>query len=502
MIAIDLRQYQNDSIDGLRENIRRGVKNQVLCSPTGSGKTVLGMHLLDECKNKGKRAIFVVERIPLVDQTSAMLDKYGIDHGVIQGAHWRTRPGERIQVATAQTLHRRGWPSADLIIIDEAHVLHGDSLKKITKRNCVTIGLTATPFTRGMGKFYDAIVNVTTTNKLIEDGFLVESRIFAASEPDMTGAKVIAGEWADADCSERAMPIIGDCVKEYLKHGDNKKFIAFGVDVNHCKEMQKQFLAAGVICELHTYQNGDKEREINMREFRKPDSYIRGLISVSALSRGLDVPDVSVIIMCRPLRKAFSEFIQVIGRGLRPYPDKPYCTILDHSGNYARFFGRMQNFFENGVHELDNGEKKEADKKPKEEAERPPAKCPNCHRVHKPSRICPACGHEYQTRSEVIHESGELIEIGASKKKLKTADKAQLFAELKWLAGERGWSVGVLSNKFREITGVWPNAYKDVDPVETSQEVRNKVKSLQIAWLKSKRHQEWKQKKQSASAIL
>jgi len=106
-----------------------------------------------------------------------------------------------------------------------------------------------------------------------------------------------------------------------------------------------------------------------------------------------------------------------------------------------------------------------------------------------------------ETRSEVIHESGELIEIGASKKKLKTADKAQLFAELKWLAGERGWSVGVLSNKFREITGVWPNAYRDVDPVETSQEGRNKVKSLQIAWLKSKRHQEWKQKKQLASAI-
>ena len=268
--------------------------------------------------------------------------------------------------------------------------------------------------------------------------------------------------------------------------------------MNHCKEMQRQFLAAGVICELHTYQNGDKEREINMQEFRKPDSYIRGLISVSALSRGLDVPDVSVIIMCRPLRKAFSEFIQVIGRGLRPYPGKQFCTILDHSGNYARFFGRMQHFFAEGVHELDNGEKKDKEKKPKEDAEKPPAKCPKCYHVHKPAKICPACGHEYPSRSEVIHESGELMEISAPKVKMNTADKARLFAELKYIANERQWGWNVLCHRFRDITGVWPNAYKDVDPIEATQATCNKVKQLQIAWLKSKKYEEWKSKKTSA----
>ncbi len=490
-IPVELRDYQVESVDGLRDGIRRGKKNQVLCSPTGSGKTVIAMHLLDECKTKEKRAVFVVERLSLVNQTSAMLDKFGIDHGVIQGQHWRTRPGEKIQVATAQTLRRRGWPLTDLIIVDEAHVMMADTLERISQRNCVSIGLTATPFAKGMGKYYDGIVNVTTSNKLTEEKFLVPPRIFAASEPDMTGAKVVAGEWTDDECSKRAMAIIGDCVAEYLKHGEGKKFIAFGVDVNHCEEMQKQFLSAGVICELHTYKTVDSEREAHMTEFRKPDSYIRGLISVSALSRGLDVPDVSVVIMCRPLRSSLSEFIQIIGRGLRPYPDKEHCIILDHSGNYARFFTQMEEFFENGVHELDNGEKKEKEQVQKEVKEKPPAKCPKCFHVHKSSAMCPSCGFMYPPKQAVVHEAGELQEINGGKK-LKTQDKRQLYAELKWLAQKRGWSDGALSHKFRDIAGTWPNAYKDEPACEASQQTINKVKSLNIAFVKSGKYQLWK----------
>lgn len=491
MITIDLREYQIASVAGLREGIRTGKKNQVLCSPTGSGKTVIAMHLLDECRSKDKRAVFVVERLSLVNQTSVMLDKFGIDHGVIQGNHWRTRPGEKIQVATAQTLRKRGWPKCDLIIVDEAHVQMRDTLDRISLRDCITIGLTATPFSKGMGKFYDGIVNVTTSNKLTEDKFLVPFKVFAASEPDMKGAKVVAGEWSDSEASERAMPIIGDCVAEYIKHANGGKFIAFGVDVAHCAEMQRQFLAAGVVCELHTYKTPDQEREDHMTEFRKPDSYIRGLISVSALSRGLDVPDVDTIIMCRPLRSSLAEFLQIIGRGLRPYPDKEFCTILDHSGNTMRFFEQMNEFFENGIHELDDGEPKP---KPdiKEAKEKKPVKCPKCFSVHSPMPCCPHCGFIYPVQS-VAHVAGELKEIGASM--LKTHDKRQLYAELRYIANQRGWSDGALAHKFRAIAGTWPNAYKDEPPATPSLQTINKVKAMTIAFIKSKRGQEWSARK-------
>ena len=35
---IELWTEQHDAVEALRENIRRGIKNQVLCAPTGSGK--------------------------------------------------------------------------------------------------------------------------------------------------------------------------------------------------------------------------------------------------------------------------------------------------------------------------------------------------------------------------------------------------------------------------------------------------------------------------------
>jgi len=459
---ITLYPFQTESIEALRQNIRAGVQNQILSAPTGSGKTVLAAYLLDECYNKrNKRAVFVADRIALVDQTSAVLDAYGIPHGVIQADHWRHRPWERIQVASAQTLKKRCWPEADLIIVDEAHGIDKATVKRTDRRDCVTIGLTATPFAKGLGKHYDKVVSVTTTNRLIEAGHLCRYRIFAASEPDMAGAKVVSGEWTDRESTERSMPIVGDCVAEYLKHGEDKKFIAFGCTVSHCEEMQRQFMAAGIQCALYTYRTGDEERARMVQEFRKPDSYIRGLISVSALAKGFDVSDVEVVVMARPLRKSLTEFIQMFGRGLRSHPGNPskVCTLLDHSGNVVRFWDQMHDFFENGAAVLDDGKRKE--KKKPEAKEKKPQKCPKCFRVHDPRPTCPHCGFVYPKRSGVSHEVGTLMELTADTKG--TSDQRQeLWSQIYGYALQRGRSRGWASYRYRDRLGSWPNGLKDV----------------------------------------
>ena len=486
MKAITLYDFQSESVEALRNNIRAGIKNQILSAATGSGKTVVATYLLEECHNKIKKAIFVADRINLIDQTSAMLDEYAVPHGVIQAQHWRWRPWERIHVASAATLEKRSWPNdTDLIIVDEAHCLRKHVTDRISKRDCITIGLTATPFTRGLGKFYDAIVTVTTTNKLIAEKYLAPFRIFAASEPDMTGAKIVAGEWTDEAAAERAMPIIGDCVAEYLKHGDGKKFIAFGVNVVHCEEMQKQFLAAGVQCALYTYRTGDEERTQMVREFRKPDSYIRGLISVAALAKGFDVADVEVIIMARPLRSSLSEHIQILGRGLRGDPNNPakVCTVLDHAGNAIRFWNQMHDFFENGAGGLDDGKRRE--KKKPEKREKKPMKCPVCFTVHDPRPSCPSCGHQYPKNSYIEHEAGELIALSGGKV-FTREDKQALWAQLRYVLKERGYKDGWAAHKFREKTGVWPRGLEDAE-AEPTTALLNWLRSRQIAYAKRRR---------------
>lgn len=483
----ELRHYQDDSVIALRENIRKGIKNQVLCAPTGSGKTVMAAHLVKACYELGKRAVFVADRISLIDQTSAFFDKYGIPHGVIQSNHWRRKPGERIQVASAQTLIKRGWPPADLIIIDEAHSFQKTVLDKLAKKEVIAIGLTATPFTRGMGKYYDAIVTVTTNNKLTDEGYLSKFRVFNASSPDMSKAKTVAGEWTDADCSKAAMPIVGNCVEQYQKHGEDGKFIAFGCDVAHCEELQRQFTRAGIVTQLYTYQTPDEERAEFVREFRKPDSYIRGLVSVSALSKGFDVGDVKVIIMCRPLKASLAEHIQILGRGLRPHECKAEhgCIILDHAGNMERFWPDMADFFENSIHELDDGKKKEK-KKPKP-GEKKAVKCPKCFHVWGGGLSCPVCGFVFPPKVSIQHEPGELQEWSGGKTAPRD-EKERVYGELKYYAKMKFWKPGWASMKFKEWYGVWPNAYSKASEIPPSPETKARIAKGMAHWfLKNKR---------------
>ena len=120
--SLDLRLYQVEAIESLRVAARSGFQRIILCAPTGSGKTEMAIHLIQEAQRKGSRVTFVVDGISLAEQTSARLSSYGINHGYAQGLNtWGH--GERIQVAMAQTIAKREFfPNLDLLIIDECHI--------------------------------------------------------------------------------------------------------------------------------------------------------------------------------------------------------------------------------------------------------------------------------------------------------------------------------------------------------------------------------------------
>lgn len=408
---LSLRDYQIADTDKARDIIKQGKKRVVISEATGAGKTVMAVHLINSAYAKGSRITFICDRISLLNQTSAVLDSYGIiEHGIIQGTHERTNTDLRIQIASAQTLRRRKVKDSDLYIVDECHTSHKVVIDMLKENKAVFIGLSATPFTKGMGKIWDAVISSTSTNKLIQTGMLSKYSIFAHSEPDMNGVKVRSnGEWEEGETVKRSLPVIGDIISEYCKHAIGRKFIVFGVNVAHCNEILRQFNDNGILASLYTYKETDADKEAIMSEFRKPDSAIKGLISVSALSKGLDVPDLSCVIVARPLRKSLSEHIQMIGRGLRACDGKEDCVILDHSGNSVRFWEDMNNYFENSVTELDDG--KSSKKKQAKKKEKKPIKCPMCAHIHKPMPFCPKCNHQYKTSCNIQHEVGELLEL-------------------------------------------------------------------------------------------
>jgi DNA repair protein RadD len=487
------RDFQVTAHEKLRDGVHCGHKRQLLVAPTGSGKTYLGLRIIHEALQKGRRAIFVCDRTALIDQTSSRADAYGLrGHGIVQANHWRRDNTMPFQIASIQTIQARGyWPDADVIVIDEAHTQYKALKEKLAASDAAIIGLTATPCSQGLGLSYTNMVNAATMHELTQAGVLVPMRILSCVTPDMAGAETSGGEWTAKAASEREVQIIGDVVAEWIKHAGLRKTIAFGADIAYCKQLAQRFNEAGVVAEVFTSETPDTERQALLKEFRKETSTIRILVSVEALAKGFDVEDIGCVIDARPLRKSLSTAIQMWGRGLRSSPDtgKTDCLLLDHSGNIQRFLSDYTDVFFNGFVSLDMSEKLDKTVR-KDDEDYTPVGCPQCG--YKPFlRRCMSCGHEKQSLALVGEAAGEMREIRIGKSVI-ASDKTDLWRQVCTYARQfskpekqRGRAYYL----YQDITGEKPSRAWDFDTTESAPITRgtlNKIKSLRIAFIKGR----------------
>lgn len=493
-MSLSLFPYQEAILGALREAFKEGHRAVCLVAPTGAGKTEMAIELLGSAADKGNRSAMVLDRVVLCDQTSERLQKYGIDHGVLQAGHWRFRPDRAIQICSAQTLEKRGTlPNMRLLIVDECHQTRKQIAQfiKNASSNVMVVGLTATPFAKGMGRIYTKAVSAITTRELVEMGRLAPLRVYIAKEVDMTGAKKVAGEWSSNESQARSMAITGDVVTEWVKKthevfGGPRKTVVFAAGVQHAADLAQKFADAGYNFVSLSYKDDNAFKAEAIQEFAKPDTTIHGLIATDILTKGFDVPDVMVGVSARPFSKSLSSHIQQMGRVMRSSPGKDFALWLDHSGNYLRFQEDWEEIYANGITDLDDG--REKPKRELTEGEKEAAKCPHCGRLW-PGKTdtCPSCGFVRAKRSEVITVPGELTELTGNVKSIHDrAEKQAFYSQLQYLRMERGYASGWVSQKYREKFGVWPRGLSEVaEPA--SQAVRSWVKSRQIAWAKSRK---------------
>ena len=489
----ELWPHQVEAFHALRQTVAQGVTRIVLSSPTGSGKTRLAAAIIDSALQKGKRVTFVVSNLSLIQQTMEAFYKEGIrDMGVIQGDHAMQDWSRPVQIASIQTLaSRKVCPRSDLVIMDEIHVLY-DFAKKWIKdpdwQKVPFIGLSATPGTRGLGKYFDTLLTVSTTAKLIEEGYLSKFRVFATGHPDLSGVKTVAGDYHEGELSQvmQSGGLTADIVQTWKQKWGKGKTLCFAVDCAHAQNIQERFQFAGIRC---GYQDG-RTPEAERREIKKKfhSGELEVVSNVGTLTTGTDW-NVHCLILARPTKSEML-YQQIIGRCLRTAPDKDYALILDHSDTTRRL-GFVTDI---DWSELDDGKpNKKAEVKKKEPL---PKECEKCtYLMPRALKICPSCGNEMKITSSIWEQDGELVELTGSKKaKAKKgkewtmAEKGQFFSELKALGKQHGYKDGWAANQYRERIKAWPDwTIKDIAPAKIiSPNTALWVRSRRIAYSKRK----------------
>ena len=493
---LDLYPFQAWAVDELARAKRDGHLWTILCSPTGSGKTEIAIHLIDRARKRGMRVAFVCDRRILVKQTSDRFAVYGIPHGVAMAekTFGRSMP---IQICSVQTIQKRGyWPALDLLVIDEAHTQHKGVLEFAKNWGGPVIGLTATPLTEGLGQWYSKVINAVTTDRLLADGYLAPLKIYAATEIDMTGAKKTAGEWQKEEVRKRGRPIIGDIVSTWERmtrqhFGGPVKTLMFSADIAHGEELCQAFQAAGHDFRQSTYRDGIDETEVLVEAFRRGD--FTGLVSVEKFVKGFDVPDVLCMIGARPYSSSLASVIQQMGRGMRTAEGKDFCLYLDHSGNVEGWYDDVMDFWANGVDRLDTSEKRKP--KRREGEDRPDVVC-DCGFVLQPGmQSCPSCGtarRKRRTRTEVV--PGRMVEWAPAKPAEWMNDEPWVWSQVSRLALEhKGGDMEAARKRaagyYKGLYERWPQWGRPLKPCDgpVDERVSKRVKHNLIRYAKSRR---------------
>ena len=457
---IVLRPYQEKALTDIRHAYASGARSVCLVAPCGAGKTVIFSRIAQLASAKKTRIGILVHRDSLLTQASEKLDDCGVEHGIIAPGY--SSRGERVQVASVQTLVRRlDRHEFDFLVVDESHHAVSPTYLKIFARwpEAHILGVTATPCRtngQGLNFIFQKLILGPNISDLIADGYLVEPVTYGPSHAlNLSKVKTSMGDY---DLKQLAAHmdqprITGDAVDHYKKICPGSPAMVFTVDVKHAEDVAAAFSAAG-------FKAASVDGKMDLRIIREriaglSDGSVQVLSSCNIVSEGVDIPNVVAAIMLRPTR-SLSLHIQQAGRALRPIytqghdlsmrvdrlaaitaSKKPKAIILDHAGNVFRF---------STVDEPHPWTLEGRKKRKRDEGTIHLRQCPKCAHTHKTSPRCPICGHVYEISSKDPEpEDGTLSKIdkiALRRARWKQVAQARTLEELQFIAKARGYHHG------------------------------------------------------------
>ena len=330
----------------------------MLQMPTGTGKTYLFTSLINDIlaaykkERKDINILIVAHRNELMEQISATLKRFGIQHGFIQGSRqqalWRrVQIGSIMSLLTDKNHYNIQRQKFDFIIVDEAHHSLAKTYVDLFNLfpNAKKLGVTATPWRlnhESFLKLYQTIIlspqiSWFINNRLLADFDYVSVKPNSEIQRLVNNSEIAStGDFSneDIDNTFNNQRIRSKLLESYQRFALGRKGIIYAINKKHAANIAELYCKHGIVAVAIDCDTPKDERESLIARFKAGE--IKVLVNVEIFTEGFDCPDVNFIQLARPTR-SLALFLQQVGRGLRIADGKGKTIILDNVGLYNYF---------------------------------------------------------------------------------------------------------------------------------------------------------------------
>ena len=413
-----LRNHQKEVVDAVFRYFESGkTGNPVVQACVGSGKSLcIAEFMRQACE------MYAETRFIVLAHVSELLTQIHEEQVEIWPNAYSTFYADKLNkkdlkgdiiYASIQSIYAKAFDikhGIDMVLVDECHLLSDDDDTmyqrfindlKMANPHLKIVGFTGTPFRQGSGaicghgKLFSEIIYRFGILDGIEAGYLCEP-ITPKMKTRMSteGVPIVRGDYAEG-ALQRAVDkreITVACVDELMEHGsDRKKWLIFTAGITHCEHVRDEIRSRGLHCEMITGKTPKKERARIIDDYK--NGTLRCLVVVACFTTGFNNPAIDLIGFFRPCRSAVL-YCQCIGRGIRSYPGKKDCLVLDF-GDVVSTLGPVDQI--------------DVKYNPTKSGDAPVKICPKCESVcYAGTRVCADCGNVFEfNKTRIGKKPGE-----------------------------------------------------------------------------------------------
>lgn len=339
MVGVQLRPYQEEAVEAIREKWSQGDKATLLVMATGTGKTTVFGEAARRSLEKGNNVLVLAHRGELIEQAASRLsDMCGVPAS-IEKAESRYDGESPICVASVQTLQGErfdAFPLSDfkMLVVDEAHHAVAESYRRIIDRHSeeggYLLGVTATADRadkRGLAEVFDSIAYEYPLARAVADGYLVPIRAKCLPlQIDLRNVKVSHGDYQANELGSALDPYLPEIARVMAEECAGKKTVCFLPLVATADRMADELNRAGLKAVAASGYDSAEERSRKKSMFESGEYDV--LCNSMLYTEGWDCPSVDCVVVLRPT-KSRGLYCQMVGRGTRLAPGKSHLLLLD-----------------------------------------------------------------------------------------------------------------------------------------------------------------------------